>query len=416
MTPSRLIRPTLGILAALMLQGTSAQTETSALSYGQPELRYAWTRSMWNFRTTAERQAYLRDKVYAKSPLQGIKVDAQNNVYVSVSRIIDGRVPATLNRLIVRDGKTLLEPFPSWEANQLGQAGALQNVLGFDIDSRNRMWIVDMGFAAGKGGPTDDSEQKLVVLDLNTGKEVTRLPIPASAADPKTSFLNDIALDEREELAYISDTGLRAGNGAASGIVVYDLKNRTVRRVLHRSGTTRDDEQRPLRVGQESVFPGSPLRAGINGIALTPNGQRLYWSLTTGDAVYSVATQYLKDPKLSDADIEKHVEGPLRIGGGSDAISMDSRGRVYITNVTTHQVQVFDPVTRQLTAIASGPQFTWPDSLGWDPQGGLWVSTNHLNWVFGGKMRFDQKAPNFRLFRIQTDAGKGYARGASASP
>ncbi|RZI84945.1 MAG: hypothetical protein EOP38_07075 [Rubrivivax sp.] len=413
MKPFRLTHLVAATLAGLALHTTAmAEPSKPNLSYGQPELRYAWSKSMWHFRTRSERQAYLRDKVYTKAPLQGIKVDAQDRVYVSVSRILDWRVPATLNRVVMKNGQPVLEPFPSWEANRLGQAGALQNVLGFDIDSQNRMWILDMGFAAGSSAPASATEQKIVVIDLNTGEELKRLPIPASVADPSTSFLNDIALDEHRQVAYISDTGLRSNDGAASGIVVYDLQGKVARRVLHRAVSTRDDESHPLEVNHESVFPGQPLRAGINGIALTPDGDRLYWSITSGNALYSIETRYLNDPTLSDADVQAHVEGPVRIGGGSDAISMDSRGRVYITNVTTNQVQVFDPATKQLEAIASGEAFIWPDSLGWDRQGGLWVSTNHLNHVFAGKTRFKPGQANFRLFRIQTDAVKGHAYGS----
>jgi sugar lactone lactonase YvrE len=393
--------------AGTQAPGPATAPPKPALSFGAPTLRYAWTRSMWRFRTAAERQAYLRHKVYAKAPLHGVKVDAQGRVYVSMARILDGRVPASLNRIDMVKGRPVLTPFPSWAANRLGQAGALQNVLGFDIDSRNHLWALDMGFAPGTPRALGEAEQKVVVYDLNTGLELARYPIPASVADPDTSFLNDVALDEAQQLLYISDTGVRGRDGAASGLLVYDLQHRSVRRVLDRAAVTRDDGTHPLVVHGEAVFPGQPLRAGINGIALSPDGQRLYWSITSGDALYSVDTRYLRDAALSDRDLEAHVEGPWRIGGGSDGLSIDAAGRVYITNITQDRVQVFDPEAHDSRVVASGPGFIWPDTLGWDRQGGLWVSTNHLNRVFAGQARFDQKAPNFRIWRIQTNTAKG---------
>ncbi len=408
-----------GLVSALGAQASHAQPATAtspAPKVDQPELRYAWRQSMWHFRTAAERRRYLQQKVYQRAPLHGVKVDAQGRVYVSMARILDGRVPASLNRVIRSKGKTLLEPFPSWDANQLGKQGALQNVLGFEIDSRNRMWVLDMGFAGGTEQLRGDAEQKVVVYDLNTGKEIDRLLIPASAADPATSFLNDLAVDEGRELLYISDTGVRGSDGAASGLLIYDLKTRTVRRVLDRAPSTRDDLHHPLVVNGEAVFPGQPLRAGINGIALTPDGARLYWSITTGDALYSIETKHLIDTTLSDTQLQALVQGPTRIGGGSDGLSMDNTGRVYITNISQAQVQVLDPVTQAMTVVASGPGFIWPDTLGWDKLGGLWVSTNHLHRVFAGRARFDGPAPNFRIYRIQTDASKGYVQpSASAS-
>lgn len=367
------------------------------------EVRHAWTRTHWDFPTPAQAEAYNAARLYTKAPLYGIKVDGRGRVFASVARILDPRVPATLNLVVTKNGQSVLQPFPSWEANDARRPEGLRSVLGFTIDSRNRLWALDMGYTGGEPRATPDG-QKVVVFDLDSGRELRRIALPDAVADPATSFLNDIALDERRQVAYLSDSGNRADGGAAGGIIVLDLKTGAARRVLDRSPLTGDDPERPLQVNGEPAIPGVALKVGINGIALSPDGQRLYWSITTGDAVYSVETRHLRDGKLRDKDIARHVSGPIRIGGGSDGIAVGRDGGVYVTNVTLNRVQRIDPQTRTVATIAEGPEWIWPDTMAFDAEGALWVSTNHLNHAFSGRMDFDQAGPNFRIMRIRLDA------------
>lgn len=365
----------------------------------QAELQYAWTQSQWNFASSAQAQAYAQAEVFKRAPLHGVKVDQRGQVFVSTARLVDARVPATLNRLVDRSGRVALEPFPNWGLHALNRPDGLRNVLGFAIDSKNQLWALDMGFAAGDAEAAPGA-QKLVVFDIESGRELRRYPLPDAVADRKTSFLNDLALDERRQLAYISDSGSRAENGAAGGIIVLDLQTGVSRRVLDRSPLTSDDPARPLFVNGEPALPGQALRVGINGIALSPDGERLYWSITTGDAVYAMDTQHIRDDARQPADLEAHVIGPIRIGGGSDGMAVGPDGQIYVTNITLNRIQQIDPVSWAVRTLVEGPEWIWPDTLAFDREGNLWASTNHLNHAFSGKMQFDTAKPNFRIFKI----------------
>jgi len=57
--------------------------------------------------------------------------------------LMEKNVPATLSKIIHLDNKTLLSPFPSWEGNNIGNASALQSVLGFEIDLEDNIWVLD---------------------------------------------------------------------------------------------------------------------------------------------------------------------------------------------------------------------------------------------------------------------------------
>lgn len=366
------------------------------------ELVHSWTRMDWAWRNADEAQAFARARLHEKATLAGLAVDRSGALYVTTPRWLDARIPATLNRVVTRDGRTVLEPFPNWATNSAGKTRAFQNVLGIKIDSRNRLWVLDMGWVAGTDS-VPDGAQKLVVIDLDTGQELRRYEVPDTVANRATSFLNDLAIDEANETAYISDSGNRSGSPTASGVIVYDYRTNTARRLLDRHPSVQNDPARPLVVNSEAVFPGNPLAVGINGVALTPDGSRLFWSITTGDAIRSIPTAILRDASLTPDAVAAQVSAPVRIGGGSDGLAFDSRGRLWITNLALNRVQTLDPATGVLRTVSESLDHIWPDSFHWDDRGGLLFTSNHLNRAFGGSMSFDG-APNFKIWRLRTDA------------
>ena len=360
--------------------------------------------------TAYEQAAYTANGVYKAATLAGVDVDRKGNIYVTTPRWMDKRIPSTLNQVITVNGKPLLLPFPSWDSNAVGDAAKnIQNVVGVEVDSKNRMWILDMGWVAGTD-TTPDGAQKIIVLDLNTGAELRRYLIPDSVANRNTSFLNDLVIDERRELAFISDSGNRSGSPTASGIVIYDFKTNTARRVLDGHPSVRDDPVRELMVMGERVLPGGRLAVGINGITMSADGRTLHWNITTGDAIYAAKVEVLLNPVSTPFQIDAAISAPIRNGGGGDGLASDAKGRIYSTNLTTGKLRYFTPTDKTLVTIAEGPGMEWADSLTWDDKGGLLFSANWLNRAFAGQMNFEQTTPNFRIWRIQTDSSKGFIK------
>ncbi len=74
--------------------------------------------------------------------IAGINVIDENNIFVTVPRWRNG-IPATLNKLDI--DTNFLTPFPNWEMQEEGKEGCLQNVQSMTIDSKNQMWIIEVG-------------------------------------------------------------------------------------------------------------------------------------------------------------------------------------------------------------------------------------------------------------------------------
>lgn len=365
----------------------------------QTELLHAWTQTNWQFPSQDARERFIKQRVFERAPIHGVEADATGALYVSTPRILDKRVPATFNKVIVVDGKPTLQPWPSSEAHDLANPEGLRNILGATVDTKNRIWMLDMGYV-GTESTAGDGGQKLVAFAADTGEEVARYPISAELADPSTSFLNDIALDEARSVAYLSDSGNRGGSPTPAGIIVIDLNSGAGRRVLASHPAVRDDPTRPLYVNGEPALPDQKLAVGINGISLSPDGETLYWSITTGDAIYAIDAALLRDPSASASSLAQAIQGPYRFGGGSDGIMTMADGRVLVTDITNNRVLAFDPNAKSFTTVVEGSDFIWPDSLAHDFHGNILLTTNHLNHAFSGVMRFDTTEPNFRIYRF----------------
>ena len=101
------------------------------------------------------------------------------------------------------------------------------------------------------------------------------------------------------------------------------------------------------------VWPGKPLQIGINGIALSPNADTLYWTVTTGTHAHALPTAILREASATHPQIADRIEDLGSVGGNTDGLVTDSAGNLYITDVTHNGIVKYDPQTRSMTLVAS---------------------------------------------------------------
>ena len=310
------------------------------------------------------------------APIAALHFDAAGQAYVSTPRVLSAGSPATLNRLDTSrtDGPARLTAFPSTPGNDVAAdpATSLRSVLGFHVDHRNG-WLLalDMGWVAGeKEAPA--GAQKVAVYDLRSGRLLKHIGLDA-VADRAGSFLNDVVVDEGRRVAYISDSGLRSAPDNRVGVIVVDYAKGTARRVLDGHPSVQVEPGVTVTVRGAEVWPGNPLRLGINGIGLSPDGSTLYWTVTTGTRLHALPTSLLRDPKVPGARLAEAVRDLGAVGGNTDGIVTDARGRLYITDVTRNGIVRFDPRAGSLAMVAADQGVHWPDTPAIGPGGDLYV-------------------------------------------
>lgn len=319
------------------------------------------------------------------APIAGLHFDAAGRAFVSTPRLISPQAPATLSLLDTASlsGPARLTAFPSTEANSISADPRthLRNELGFYVDHRNGwLWALDQGFVAGEKTAPPEA-QKIMIYALSDGKLVQRIPLD-SVADREGSFLNDIVVDEARRVAYIADSGLRSAPDNQAGLIVVDAQRGTVRRVLNKHPALMPVAGLQVTSHGETVWPGNPIILGINGIALSPDQETLYWTVTTGTTARTIATAALRDPAMSERQLAAAIRTAGEVGGNSDGIVVDKHGALYITDVTHNGIVRYRPQSGQFTLLAADERVYWPDTPTIGPDGAVMFTASHLNQHF----------------------------------
>ncbi|MFC7518332.1 L-dopachrome tautomerase-related protein [Herbaspirillum sp. GCM10030257] len=341
---------------------------------------------------------------YAQSvtaPIAGLHFSKDGTAYVSTPRLLSPSAPATISILDLNAtaGPARLTAFPSVDVNAVDGdvKTSLRNVLGFHVDHRNNwLWALDMGFIAGES-EAPAGAQKLIVFNLKSGTLVKSFPLD-SVADRRGSFLNDVAVDEVRQVAYISDSGFRSAPENMSGIIVVNFKTSEVRRVLHQHQSVQIKRDAKVYSHGEEVWPNKPLQVAINGIALSPDAETLYWTVTAGDQLHAMSTAVLRNFKSTDNQVASSVRNLGTIDGNTDGIVVDPSGRVFITNVTHNGISVFNPKRKRSTLLASDERIYWPDTITSGPQNALYFTASNLNNHFAGAVKAGEE--RYEIWRL----------------
>jgi sugar lactone lactonase YvrE len=386
-----------GVLALFALGSLPAPAAAEEIPY---EVVVEWNHIPYDLDPAAAK-AYEDGKVYQKVLMQGAKVDSKGNIYVSTARWGGPEVPATLSKVVTKDGKKVLQPYPSTDMNKVGDGKALQAVLGFEIDRNDVLWILDQGHVAGQ--PSIPGAEKIVLWDTKANKEIQRLEFDDTLSDKKCSFLNDVAVDNDTGFGYIADSGIFC-DPLAGGIIVYDSKNNKARRFLDRTVFTQDQAGFVFRIDGRPVLKKAAMRTGADGIALSGDKKTLYWTDLTGNILYSLPTALLRDPKATEQQVRMAVQQVATLISNTDGMTSDRDNNVIMTALMINGLQIREAKTGEVRPFFIHPEMSWPDTLSWGPGGDLYVVNNHLHFFVDGEMNFEAPpVPNFRIWKLKVD-------------
>ncbi|KAJ4385928.1 hypothetical protein N0V85_007968 [Neurospora sp. IMI 360204] len=268
-----------------------------------------------------------------------------------------------------------------------GSADHLISAQSVVIDSKDRLWILDTGRPAyifPNGSlillPSSYGGPKLVAVDLSTNTIFKTILFPPEVALPEDSYLNDVRFDLRPNLtssgdgvAYITDASLTGQNA----IIVVDLgTGDSWRRLQGNPSVLPVPKFLPFVWGQPLYFvpdPGHPptgnltttpppafLPVGSDGIAISADGETLFYTPLASRNLYSVPTSLLR--QRDDAVESELAAAVIDYGqtGFSDGMETDSNGLIYKGNQEANAVLAFDPKTGTTQTVVRDPRIGVP--------------------------------------------------------
>ncbi|XP_064597815.1 LOW QUALITY PROTEIN: protein yellow-like [Liolophura sinensis] len=345
--------------------------------------------------------------------IAGVKV-YKDDVYVTVPRWREG-VPSSLNRVIVKNGKPILQPFPDWKSHTVGDCDALQYVHSMEVDpKRGWMWIIDIGrldILPG-GTPRNLCPPKILVYDINTASYVKRYVFPASVASPATNFLNDIVLDvinDKPTYAYITDTSFND-----PGLVVYNFQHNTSHRFSHKSMGP-EPEGRSITINNVTYAMAAPM----DGIALSPDSKYVYYCALAAYSLFQVPTNVVRNPSADFASAVKNVgkkvspADGLAYGQKNLFFGALDRNAVYKWRIDADAKAQHGyanvQMKTQTPVVSDNARMEWVDTFAFDEHGYLWFTANRLQPFFQNTMNFSDSnsTPNVRIWKVYVGE-KGY--------
>jgi sugar lactone lactonase YvrE len=260
---------------------------------------------------------------------------------------------------------------PPSGANYQNYLVGVQSVV---LDPKDRLWILDTGRAlsqdgtlvlASYGGP------KLIGVNIEDGSIIKTIVFPTTVAFGD-SYLNDVRFDLRpsvsasgQGVAYITDSSSEGRNG----VIIVDLG--TGESWRHLNNIPEVSAERgfvPYVWGQPLYYvpgPGMPLTnvpLGSDGIALSADGEDLYFGPVGGRGLYSVSTARLRDRSQSSELLAQAAVMNRGQRGVSDGFETDSNGFIYAANMEQNEIGFYNPKNGSMTLFTRDPRISWVDT------------------------------------------------------
>ena len=306
----------------------------------------------------------------------GIAVLPNGRIFVNFPRWSDD-VPVSVAE-VGKDGT--IKAFPDEERNSNKppvdkRFVCVQSVV---VDKNGDLWVLDTGNPKLSG--VIDGAPKLMRFDPVTGK-LTKSIYFAQPVITRNSYLNDVRIDTKRNVAYLTDSGVGA-------IIVTDLRRGTSRRLLSGHVSVLAEDVDLVIDGKTWPPGGQRLVVHSDGVALTPDGKMLYFRALTSRTLYRIETRYLRDKTLDPKSLEARV---VKVGatGFADGLECGPDGTLYLTSLEDDAVKRLN-ADGTLSVVAKDDRLQWPDSISFGPEGFLYVTTSRIHLGSGpyGIFRF----------------------------
>ena len=355
----------------------------------------------------------------------GIKLSKNGTIFCSFPRWFDDVIVtfAKYNKEV-----NIFEPWPSIEMNQKylnNDPSGLNSILGFEIDKYDNLYILDQGRI--KKNPASKGSMKLLNYSLNDGQLKNNYTFRSDIVDPSNSFLNDVVIDQINKIAYITDSGNSLSGNLSdynSGIIVLKLEDDQQYKILSNHYSVLPDQSFFLHIEKEPVKNStSPMMTGADGIALSCDGETLYYCPLSGRMIYSILTKdihkAIEENKLNNITVYEGFKKEA-----SDGLLASSKGYLYMTGIETGSIYVSNTIEpdllrfnyKEFESFQGNITTMWPDTLAiYD--GFLYFVSNQLN-NFPDKINYTNPKNgkyNFAILKFSVDDDGSYIKGCNDS-
>jgi sugar lactone lactonase YvrE len=321
----------------------------------------------------------------------GVTVAPDGRIFVNFPRWSED-TPISVAELMP-DGST--KPYPNEEWNgwrnarmsQVSPGDHFVCVQSVVADRRGSLWVVDP--AAPNAEKTVKGGPKVVEIDLKSNSVKQIFPMSADVAGP-ASYLNDIRIAPDGRFAYLTDSG------SPGGLVVLDIGSGQAWRVLSDDPSTQFDpsvtvttDGQPLRRpdGRQPLF-------NADSLALSKDGNTLYWQALTGKTLYRIPTASIQSAAAAAQARPEKVATTEPV----DGLWTGENDEIFLSSIADNAVKVLNPADGSVRQLLTDQRLRWPDTFSQGPDGTIYVTASHIQDSPWFHMAWTDK--NFTLFKF----------------
>ena len=241
----------------------------------------------------------------------------------------------------------------------------LRFVFGMTVDRRDRLWLT-------APATLDRQRTRLVAYDLPSGTKVVDHELEPGVA----RFGQDLRVTPDGRTVLLANASALRFTDAS--VVAVDVETWTTREVLRGDPSTAAQDWL-MRVGAAPyrlAYGLLDFQAGLDGIAISPDGLWLFGAGMSNDTLYRVPLAAVLDPTLSPSALSARVE---RVGKKplSDGIEAAPDGSVLVTDVEHGGIARVD-ADGGLSTLVKLAGVSWADGVSVGPNGDVYFTDSAL--------------------------------------
>ncbi len=273
---------------------------------------------------------------------------------INVAKLVEGQAQA----------------FPSMDWQPGGSEPlAFNEVLSVRIDKKQRLWILDNG----KHGL---DKVRLFAFNIESGEMLKRFTF-TRAEFTLGSHANDFQISNDGRFIIISDASIL---GKSPALVVYDVENKSARRVLELHESVVAGSFEPIVQGRKmTIFGLFTVNPGVDGLVLDHTNEFLYYASISADQLYRIPYKALINQELPADQLAAQVEA---VGEKTmtDGMAMDADNNVYLSDLE-HSAIVRRSPEGVLETLLKSASIRWPDGFSNGPNGMMYFTCSSLHQV-----------------------------------
>lgn len=318
-----------------------------------------------------------------------IAVSSKGDMYVTIHPVNDSHLKVSK---ITPKGHKEDFMIPMFLAPQEKTNIGLSNAIGIYIDKKDHLWVLDMG--------GEFSSPKFIVWNLKHNALERLIVIPTDVIK-SNSFLQDFALDEEKDFAYIADMTMESETTKASpAIIAINTKTGEAKRLLDDSRFVKSAE--PL-MAEGAVVMRNQMAVGksINPITIDAKNEWVYFGTMSAGEIHRIRTSDLRNFSLSELELEARINS-MGYKPHSDGFKIDKNQNIYVGDVNNLEIGISK--NKDYKTYIKSNELLWVDGLFVAKDGYVYAVVNQLNrHADFSPTKTDTGVKPFKIIRFKQD-------------